>query len=191
MPRLEKFRHGDVVRIAKNLGSSMEHFTGKGTRAVVLGSYRDLYGGSGESNTKKYSLFIEGQGKCSWYYESQLTFIEHNPALMDTWEDQIAARQRDESDLKWIKKNWKTLRGQCSSTTILALFDAFGYQSSFSRNGEYYCLWEDWVRMFPIIDTTIKCRSLKALRALQKSSASPEIVNAVESFWKKVHENNP
>lgn len=183
MPRLEKFRHGDVVRITSAWGESVS----KGTRAVVRGSYRDLYGGSGPSATQDYALFVEDQGECAWFHEDTLKFIEHNPALMDTWEDQIEARRRNESDLRWIKKNWKTLRKQCSSTTILALFDALGYQSSFSRNGEYYCLWEDWVNMFPFINAVIKCRSLKALRAELKPGASPEIIKATESFWEKMH----
>lgn len=187
MPRLEKFRHGDVVQIAKNLRPSMAHFT-SGVRGIVIGSYRDQYGGSGDYAIKDYTIFVEGQGETSWYSEDQLTFIEHNPSLLDTWEDQIEARNRDESDLKWIREHWSELRDKCPSTSMLAIFSAMEFQSAFLRNGEYYCLFEDWYRMFPIVDFLMTCPSLDALRAAQKKDAPKDTVEVAESFWKKIHE---
>lgn len=68
----QKFQRGDLVQIDEDLGYSMSHFTSN-TRAVVVGSYDEQYG---LGNTKDYTLYIEGEGECSWYHEHQLTLIK-------------------------------------------------------------------------------------------------------------------
>ncbi len=75
----QKFHKGDVVRIAKDLGSSMSHFPGAGQLAVVVGSYNDKYPRMGSSNYTDYILDIPGRGETSWYHESQLTLVEKAP----------------------------------------------------------------------------------------------------------------
>lgn len=187
MPRKEKFRHGDVVQIADDLGPSMDHFT-KSKRAIVIGSYRDQYGGN---TTDQYTIFVEGQGKTSWYYEHQLTFIEHNPKLLDTWEDQVEARRRDESDIKWIVEHWDGT-GSLSSTSILALFNLAGIDTSFNRNGEYICLAYDWCKWFPIFNVLIQCKTIEELRAHANPNvnADPAISEDAENIWKALHENH-
>lgn len=49
----QQFKRGDVVRIAEDLGQSMSHFGGKGETAVVMGSYRDQYGGNDRDETQQ------------------------------------------------------------------------------------------------------------------------------------------
>lgn len=39
-----KFHKGDLVHVAADLGMSMDHFA-KDIDAIVIGSYRDQYGG--------------------------------------------------------------------------------------------------------------------------------------------------
>lgn len=70
----QKFHHGDLVRIAKDLGQSMRYFESD-RDAIVVGSYSDQYGGD---DTKSYTLHLEGRGPVSWYSEHQLTLIEEN-----------------------------------------------------------------------------------------------------------------
>ena len=41
---MQKFHKGDWVRVAKDLGPSMRHFTAN-CEAIVIGSYADQYGG--------------------------------------------------------------------------------------------------------------------------------------------------
>lgn len=186
--RQEKFRRGDLVRISKDLGPSMEHFDGKGARAIVLGSYRDQYGGSGDHATKEYSLFIEDFGHESWFHEHQLTLIEKGShALLETWEDQMEAWEERQSSVRWIVEHWKEVREKTSSTSILALFHAIGWHSAFERNGEYFCLWEDWYKAFGFFDQLIT-KSLEELRAMQKPDALPEHVAEVERCWHALHD---
>lgn len=71
---MQKFKRGDLVRIAKDLGPSMKHFQADAL-AVVVGSYKDQYGGGKEAE-KDYTLQIKGRGRCSWYGEHQLTLVK-------------------------------------------------------------------------------------------------------------------
>jgi hypothetical protein len=74
MRESQKFTRGDVVRVADDLGSTMSHFR-SGADAIVMGSYRDQYGGS---DAKNYTLmFCDDGNRVSWYYEYQLTLIRH------------------------------------------------------------------------------------------------------------------
>lgn len=70
---MRKFQKGDWVRIAKNLGPAMQHFTSD-TEAVVQYSYTDKFGG--DELDDNYSLYVKGEGSVSWYYGHQLTLIE-------------------------------------------------------------------------------------------------------------------
>ena len=59
---LQKFRIGDIVRIKENA-----------LEAVILGSYRDLYGGV---NIRNYSLRLENGGESAWHHENEIELIE-------------------------------------------------------------------------------------------------------------------
>lgn len=78
----QKFLIGQKVHIAKDLGSSMRHFTSD-VDAIVLYSYNDRYGGG---NTNQYGLGILGKnGKIkfcsSWYWANQLTLMSDDRLL--------------------------------------------------------------------------------------------------------------
>ena len=80
---MQKFHKGDLVHIAKDLGPSMSHFESD-IDAIVISSYNDKYG---NGDTKSYTLHLKGFGKCSWYYEHQLTLIKYNCLdLLKQWE---------------------------------------------------------------------------------------------------------
>jgi hypothetical protein len=80
----QKFHHGDLVRIAKEMPDGMEHFPGGGCLAVVLGSYHEEFGHEDDDDDiMEYSLCIEDVGEVSWYEEGQLTLMEHG------WKDLI------------------------------------------------------------------------------------------------------
>lgn len=71
----QKYQHGDMVRIADDLGNTMSHFE-SGVDAIILGSYKDLFGGGMEHQYKEYSVYIRGKGDVSWYKEEQLELIK-------------------------------------------------------------------------------------------------------------------
>lgn len=175
----QKFQAGDLVRVADNLGPSMEHFQ-KGCNAIVLGSYADQFGGD---NHEVYTLFIENHGEVSWYYESQLTFVRHAPDLLESWREQREARSAQEADLKWIRENWGDVRTGVSSTSALRLLEWIGVRSSFLVNGEYFALFSEFDAYFPFIDKVFSCSNMEEVSA---AFEDPKIRAVAERCFSKL-----
>jgi hypothetical protein len=77
MQDTQKFVHGDLVTIARDLGPKMRHFPA-GKRAVVVGSCADLHGNYSKArDTRCYQLCVEGHGRTAWYDECQISLVEH------------------------------------------------------------------------------------------------------------------
>ncbi len=73
-PKGQKFPVGSFVRIAKDLGFSMSHFTSD-TVAKVEYTYAHAFGGN---SIESYSLIVRENGhwfSCAWYEEHQLSLI--------------------------------------------------------------------------------------------------------------------
>lgn len=68
----QKFQPGERVRIAKDLGPSMRHFSAD-KDATVQYTYSQRFGGD---SWDSYSLLIDGVGSVAWYDEDQLTAIQ-------------------------------------------------------------------------------------------------------------------
>jgi hypothetical protein len=182
----QKFKRGDLVMIAKDLGSSMQHFTAD-CRAIVIASYNEQFGGGAGDGEHTYTVFVEGKGETAWYYESQLTLIEHNPALLQTWLEHAEARKRDHTNLKWIIDHWDQALKISNANIILTVMEAMEFDSAFNRNGEYYVLWNDWDNMLPVANTLVAAKTIDELRARQKPDADPEIVADMERWWHRLH----
>ena len=91
---MQKFNKGDKVKVTDDLGPHMSHFQ-SGMEAIVIGSYKDQFGGS---NTKSYTIHIQGQGEISWYYEHQLTLIEKGCYdELDNWEKSLGRKLNQDS----------------------------------------------------------------------------------------------
>lgn len=132
---MQKFRMGDLVQVADDLGPMMSHFT-SGRRAIVMGSYNDKYGGG---NIESYSLWLEGRGECSWYYEWQLTLIEKNRCdLLEEWQKECDDKKRIESDLDWIFQNGPKFieDGGVPGNSIAAIAACLGCTNMWGSNGE-------------------------------------------------------
>ena len=71
VPEGQKYAPGTRVRIADDLGSSMQFFP-KGRNATVKYTYAHAYG---KEDVESYCLDIDGHGEVSWYKEHQLTPI--------------------------------------------------------------------------------------------------------------------
>ena len=163
----QKFKRGNLVHIAKNLGSMMDHFTND-VDAIIIGSYKDQYGGS---NTESYTVMFADDGStCSWYEEDQLTLLDEGGEYLIEEAEKIAkAWLVQATDLKWIVENWST-SDAFSAATILFLFEKIGYQSSFLRNGEYIALYSDWWGVLPFFDFLIKigvCVNVDLLKSIK------------------------
>ena len=132
---------------------------------------------------------INGCGGGAWISGNELEFVRHG-----TKEDrEMVTRNSEEvhrmfSDLNWIKENW--IRNRFSATSILSLFHAIGYNSSFERNGEYFVLYEDWEDLYPIFNAIMNREYEKAIVETMKTFR-PECVDkyipGVIALYRKVN----
>ncbi len=126
---------GDLVRVAKNLGSSMSHFTND-CDAIVMYSYADNYGGG---NTESYGIYIKGKGQTAWYHEHQLTLIEPNRCdLLRIWKDEAEGEANQKSNLEWIFTNYNKEDERVNGATIAKLAECLGVTNLWGSNGEGY-----------------------------------------------------
>lgn len=136
----QKFHKGDLVRVAKNLGFSMAHFTAD-VDAIVIGSYADEYGGG---NTNSYTLHLKGQGKCSWYYENQLELIESNRLdLLEQWEREKVAEIKEKSDLDWIFAHGPEVAAAPHGASVARLAKCLGIEDMWGSHGEGFVWYEN------------------------------------------------
>lgn len=132
----QKFQKGDLVRVAKDLGSTMQHFKSD-CDAIVIGSYKDQYGGGEESPS--YTIHIKGRGRVSWYYESQLTLIEKGRLdLIDQWKKEESELGELHGDLDWIFENGEAVLLCASGETVTELAKGLGVESLWGSRGEAF-----------------------------------------------------
>ena len=94
--------NGCPARSRRVSAPSMHHFTGR-YRAVVVGSYKDQFGGS---DVDSFTLFLEGYGETSWYRVNQLTLIEAGRSdLLEEWRKAHDAQNALHSTRAWIFAN--------------------------------------------------------------------------------------
>lgn len=130
---MQKFNKGDKVKIADDLGSSMSHFQ-SGMEAIVIGSYKDQFGGS---NTDSYTIHIQGQGETSWYHEHQMELIEKSCyEELNEWEDYLKNKGDIESNIDWIFKNGSDVSTNPSGYSLQALFNCLCKGSLWGSRGE-------------------------------------------------------
>lgn len=131
----QKFDKYDHVRIAKDLGPHMSHFTSN-CEAIIIGSYADQFGGT---NTGSYTVYLKNQGEVSWYEEHQLTLIKANQIeLYKTWKFNIDEEDRIKSDLNWIFENGPEVLAKPHGASIQALANCFGLTNLWGSHGEGY-----------------------------------------------------
>ena len=180
----QKFKRGNLVHIAKNLGSMMSHFEND-KDVIVVGSYADQYGGS---NTKSYTVMFEDGNTSSWYEESQLTLIsEGGEHLFEEAKKRKEKISKQNTDFDFIVTEID--KGSVSSETILFLFGKFGFETSFHRNGEFYVLYSDWSELQPIFKYIKNAENLEdAKSCLTKEGNEKYNVELIYDEFKKALE---
>lgn len=137
---MQKFKYGDLVQVADDLGPSMSHFQ-SGVKAIVIGSYKDQYGGN---NTSSYTVHIEGAGRTSWYEECQLELIEEGRAdILQEWEQNKEVERVKQSDLDWIFANGEDVLKNGYGPSLQSLADCFGCTDLWGANGEGFIYYEN------------------------------------------------
>jgi len=161
----QKFKRGDVVRIAADLGLSMSHFR-KDEDAVVMGSYADEYGGC---NTKDYTLLFFGGQETSWYEEHQLTFLRHDGEdIITKIKDKRKEKDKIESDLNWIVANWKDIRANPSYATMKKLMRLIGITSPWGKHGEGMDLFNNQKYTFKCLDPVLLTGDIEKVKQFIK-----------------------
>lgn len=131
----QKFHNGDLVRVAKDLGSSM-FYSKSDCDAIVTHSYREKYGGNGDGEPH-YSIHLKGRGEVSWYYESQLILIEAGRVdLLETWKAEEKAEANTKRDLDWIFSHGEEVLKTPHGASVAALAACFGLMDLWGKNGE-------------------------------------------------------
>lgn len=130
----QSFRHGDLVHIAPDLGSSMSHFPSD-CDAIVIASYAHQYGGSDHDS---FTLFLRGQGNTSWYQASQLALLEHDRHdLLASWQKEIDDERTLKSNLDWIFAHGdELLTESCAGASVEALASTLGIDNLWGAQGE-------------------------------------------------------
>jgi len=159
----QKFKRGNLVRVAKNLGDMMSHFRNDAD-AIIFGSYADQFGG-GAQQSKSYTLvFIEDGGQSSWYDENQLTLLdEGGEHLFDEANKKREEIEKRNITLEYISEN---IEGEISSQSILFLFEMLGHDCAFNRNGEFYCIFSDWLQLQPVFLHIFKSESTNEAKTI-------------------------
>jgi len=97
VPENQKFPVGAFVKIADDLGSTMDHFK-SGVYAKVDHTYGHAYGGD---DVESYSLYIRYKKdtwhETAWYEEWQLTLVT-DPKILKRLEMEFENRKCDEED---------------------------------------------------------------------------------------------
>lgn len=172
----QQFQQGDYVRVAKDLGRHMSHFTGD-IDAIVIGSYADQFGGT---NRDSYTLHLKGQGKCSWYEGRQLTLIERGRSdLLKQWEEEENAECRQRVDLDWIFAHGTEVMKRAHGSTLQSLADGVGIMDLWGSSGEGVAYYENSMRVLhvakPYLETGDKAGWLEFCKTTQLSTVDYKI----------------
>lgn len=131
--KTQKYKNGDLVRVAKNLRPSMSHFASD-CDAIVIHSYADKYGGN---NINSYCIHIKGEGQCAWYEECQLTLIESDRLdILCEWEQKAEKERILKSDMNWIFANGEEVLKGAHGSTISELGKYLGIEDLWGNSGE-------------------------------------------------------
>lgn len=128
---MQKFNKNDLVR------STSDRITTKsGTMCIVLGSYKDQFGGGSESEDH-YTIFREGMGEMAWAYDNELELVERNrPDILERFKIEYDAKIATLSDLDWIFLNHKEVLQNGHGASIQALANCYGMTNLWGRSGE-------------------------------------------------------
>lgn len=148
---LQKFKRGDLISV-------------EASDAIILGSYADLYGGAG--GTDSYSLLFTGSGcRVSWYQEYQLTFLRHvgEDAIREV-EREKKARDEIQSDLGWIVEHWSEVRKAPSGATMCALMALIGIGNPWGSHGEGITYYSNCGYAYNLLDSVLASGSVQRVQ---------------------------
>jgi len=142
---MQKFHKGDLVRIAKDLGSMMSHFESDCDAIVKHGS------------GKNYCLYLKGMGEHSWYEEWQLTLIESDRLdLLKTWQEAEKQEDKLHGDLDWIFNQGGEILRKATGATISALAKTLGICNLWGSHGEGFTYYQNAISILGMVEPFLK-----------------------------------
>lgn len=188
----QKFKRGNLVKVlvGHQIWSSKEGTKDIspddiGKTALIQYSYNDKYGGG---NVNDYSIMWTDTGSTvAWKRTNELELIEEGGEHL--FAECLAKREaisKANTDINQIVKNWLVKEGKLSAETILFLFDKIGYKSSFSRNGEFYALFEDWGNLYPLFDVIMTAKIEQDVTGILKEECPADFRNKIVEFFNEV-----
>lgn len=130
----QEFNRGDHVRLNSKFGPSMSHFSGAGCDGIIIGSYKDQYGGS---NTGSYTVHIKGIGLASWYNDYDMKLIEKNRQdILVLWEEEEKKEDEMHSDFDWIFNGEDSRAHELPGVSVQRLASEMGFGSLWGSYGE-------------------------------------------------------
>lgn len=176
----QKFKRGNLVHIAKDLGPAMSHFEND-KNAIILYSYADKYQGD---NTKSYAVMCPERGNTTaWYHEHQLTLIDEGGEHLIKEANKNRERiSKQNTDINYIVQRLGNY--ELSSESILFLFKMIGHDTSFHKNGEFYTLYSDWSQFQPIFIHIKNSKTLEEAESIftEEGKNQYNIKKVFESF---------
>lgn len=128
----QKFKKGDLVRVAKDLKPTMGHFTAD-CDAIVI-----------EHSDGDYGLFLKDKGECWWYEEEQLTLIEKGRSdLLKKWKAEEKAEEKEKSNIDWIFSHGKEVLAKSHGASVATLAKCFGLTDLWGSHGEGFIYYQN------------------------------------------------
>lgn len=140
MKRTQKFKKYDLIKVNKQLSESKSHFECD-CEAIIIGSYRDQYGGE---NTSQYTIYIKGSGEVSWYNEDELSLVESDRQdLLAQWKKEWEDEYLLKGDIDWIFNNGKDVLDNPHGSSVASLARCFGLTNLWGNSGEGVVYYEN------------------------------------------------
>lgn len=160
---MTKFKRGDVVRVADDLGPQMSHFR-SGEDAVVMGSYRDQFGhGRGPDN---YTVMFLDGAEHSWYPACTLAILRHEDEVFIEG-IKAAAKELEavQSQLPWIVENWPGIREKgVPGASMATLMKGVGITDPWGPQGEGFCYHQNAQLTMALLDDVLKTGSVVTVK---------------------------
>ena len=143
------FKRGNVVKFKCGYWGDI-NASESGKLGVIEYSYGERYG-NGECYGGYSVLDKETGSSSAWWKEEYLEFVSEGgeDEIKKCKEIEQIIKEKNET-LDYIKEDILKGNLMLSSTSILKLFHEIEFTSSFERNGEYFCLFNDWNALHPI-----------------------------------------
>ncbi len=159
------FNKGNIVRFKCGYWGD-EKAPETGRLGVIEYSYGERYG-NGEIYGGYSVLDKENGNSSSWWEEEYLEFVSGGGIEeIEKCKEIYRKRKEQQESIEYIREKILSDGMGISTNSVLKLFKEIGFVSSFERNGEYFCLESDWLKLYPIFHSLFSRKYDEMIKAL-------------------------